>query len=285
MARAPSNVRRPFRPAPSGASIAYLVGSAVGLGAATGLMGTTPRLSGTAVGASSATGSLRARSLLTGAAAGAGSATGALRATVHLTGSAAGVGASTGAIRTTPRFVGLAAGVGIATGLVRTVPRLSGSAAGIGSATGLLSAIPRLSGSAIGVSSSTGLLKVTVRMTGSAAGVGSANGTLTYYIPPAPLAESIFPMYPVVSTVKHGNWAYAAGTSPGTVDVPANARLRSISIRTGSGQTCTFTIAGGNPITVPPSQTFELAVPGKALGADVVISGDLANYYVSWSLN
>jgi hypothetical protein len=68
----------------------------------------------------------------------------------------------------------------------------------------------------------------------------------------------------------------------GTVDVPANARLRTVSV-VAAGSAATLTIAGGAPITVPAGQSFTDQIVGDVpSGADVVIGGTPASYFVSW---
>jgi hypothetical protein len=74
-------------------------------------------------------------------------------------------------------------------------------------------------------------------------------------------------------------FAYKAGTAAATVDVPAGARLRAVRV-VGAA---TVVIAGGDTITVPASTTFAVDVAGDvAAGADVVIGGTPAAYFVSW---
>jgi hypothetical protein len=80
-----------------------------------------------------------------------------------------------------------------------------------------------------------------------------------------------------------GTYGYAAGTAAGTVDVPTGARVKRVSVLAGSGGSATVTIAGGNTITIPASGSFDEQIPGQATaGADVVIGGTVASYYVSW---
>lgn len=77
-------------------------------------------------------------------------------------------------------------------------------------------------------------------------------------------------------------FGYAAGTAAGTVDVPAGARLRSVRV-TATGTAATIAIAGGATITVPANATFAEQVVGDVpAGADVVIGGTPAAYFVSW---
>lgn len=74
-------------------------------------------------------------------------------------------------------------------------------------------------------------------------------------------------------------FGYAAGTAAATVDVPAGSQLRAVRV-VGAA---TVVIAGGASITVPVSTTFEVDVVGDvAAGADVVIGGTPAAYFVSW---
>lgn len=87
----------------------------------------------------------------------------------------------------------------------------------------------------------------------------------------------------VSTAVAHGTYGYAAGTSAATVDVPAGARVKRVSVLAGQG-TATITIAGGVTITVPTGAAFDETIPGDAtLGADVVVGGTVAAYYVAWT--
>jgi hypothetical protein len=79
-----------------------------------------------------------------------------------------------------------------------------------------------------------------------------------------------------------GVYAYAAGTAPATVDLPATARLKRVSVIAGSGGAATVTIGGGATITIPSDGSFDELIPGVAVGADVVLGGDVDSYYVSW---
>lgn len=80
-----------------------------------------------------------------------------------------------------------------------------------------------------------------------------------------------------------GVYDYDAGTSAGTVDVPAGKRVRRVSVIPGAG-TATVAIAGGDTITIPAGAMFDEQIPGQvAAGADVVIGGVVASYYVAWS--
>ena len=75
---------------------------------------------------------------------------------------------------------------------------------------------------------------------------------------------------------------YAAGITAGTVDVPAGARVKRVTVFAGAG-VATITIAGGATITVPASSVFNEEIVGDvAIGADVVIGGTVASYYVAW---
>jgi hypothetical protein len=85
-----------------------------------------------------------------------------------------------------------------------------------------------------------------------------------------------------LATKDGGTFGYRAGTAPATVDVPALARLRRVYVAAGLGGIATVTIGGGDTITVPQADSFEEAIPGSAIGADVVIAGAVASYYVSW---
>ncbi len=77
-------------------------------------------------------------------------------------------------------------------------------------------------------------------------------------------------------------FGYAAGTAAGTVDVPAGARLRSVSVIAGASA-ATIVIAGGATITVPAGAGFSEQIAGDVpVGADVVIGGIPASYFVSW---
>lgn len=79
-----------------------------------------------------------------------------------------------------------------------------------------------------------------------------------------------------------GTYTYAAGTAPATVDVPATARLKRVSIIAGTGGTATVTIGGGATITIPAGGSFDEQLAGTATNADVVIGGTVSSYYVAW---
>jgi hypothetical protein len=80
-----------------------------------------------------------------------------------------------------------------------------------------------------------------------------------------------------------GTFGYDAGTAATTVDVPAGAHLRSISVIPGAG-TATVAIAGGDTITIPQGGAFDERIDDDTpAGADVVIGGTVASYYVSWA--
>lgn len=80
-----------------------------------------------------------------------------------------------------------------------------------------------------------------------------------------------------------GAFAYAAGTAATTVDVPAGARVRSVAVVAGASA-ATLMIAGGATITVPAGLSFtEQLIGDTALGADVVIGGTPASYFVAWT--
>jgi hypothetical protein len=86
-----------------------------------------------------------------------------------------------------------------------------------------------------------------------------------------------------LATTDAGTYGYAAGTAAATVDVPAGASVKRVTVLAGSGGSATITIAGGNTITIPASGSFDEQIPGVATaGADVVIGGTVASYYVSW---
>ncbi len=77
-------------------------------------------------------------------------------------------------------------------------------------------------------------------------------------------------------------FGYAAGTAAATVDVPAGSRLRSVSVIAGAGA-ATIVIAGGATITVPAGAGFDEQIIGDVpVGADVVIGGTPATFFVSW---
>jgi hypothetical protein len=88
---------------------------------------------------------------------------------------------------------------------------------------------------------------------------------------------------PLQTQVTRGTFGYHAGTAAATVDVPAGAHLRSISVIPGAG-TATVTIAGGDTITIPQGGAFDEHIDDDTTaGADVVIGGTVASYYVSWA--
>jgi hypothetical protein len=88
---------------------------------------------------------------------------------------------------------------------------------------------------------------------------------------------------PLPVTIAGGTFAYASGTSTGTVDVPAGARLKRVSVVAGASAAATVTIAGGNTITIPAGFSFDEQIAGDVTaGGDVVIGGTVQAYYVSW---
>jgi hypothetical protein len=103
-------------------------------------------------------------------------------------------------------------------------------------------------------------VKLSIGPTGTAADASTAN--------PVPVAEGM-------------TYAYAAGTTAGTVDVPSAALLRRVSVIAG-GSAATVTIGGGATITIPAGGVFDEQIPGRAVGTDVVIGGSVVSYYVSW---
>jgi hypothetical protein len=83
--------------------------------------------------------------------------------------------------------------------------------------------------------------------------------------------------------VDSGTYGYATGTAATTVDVPAGARVKRVSVIAGSGGAATVAIAGGAAITVPAGGSFDEQIPGDATpGADVVIGGSVSSFYVGW---
>jgi hypothetical protein len=87
-----------------------------------------------------------------------------------------------------------------------------------------------------------------------------------------------------VPTTEGGTYGYAAGTTAGTVDVPTGACVKRVAVLAGSGGSVTVTIAGGATITIPAGGEFDEQIPGQATaGGDVVISGTVSTYYVSWT--
>jgi hypothetical protein len=88
----------------------------------------------------------------------------------------------------------------------------------------------------------------------------------------------------VAASLAHGTYAYKAGTTATTVDVPAGARVRRVQVRAGA-TAATVTVAGGDTITVLSGDAWDDQIPGDAtLGGDVVIGGGVASYYVAWTV-
>jgi hypothetical protein len=86
-----------------------------------------------------------------------------------------------------------------------------------------------------------------------------------------------------VYTEEGATYGYLAGTAAGTVDVPAAARLKRVSVLANATSATTVTIGGGSTITIPAGGSFDEQIPGLAIGADVVIGGGTPQaYYVSW---
>ena len=80
-----------------------------------------------------------------------------------------------------------------------------------------------------------------------------------------------------------GTFAYSAGTNTTTVDVPAGAKLRRVSVIAGSAASATVTIGGGDTITIPAGGVFDEDSFGATLNLDVVIGGTIQSRYVSWT--
>lgn len=90
---------------------------------------------------------------------------------------------------------------------------------------------------------------------------------------------------PVFEPRYGGTYAYAAGTSAATVNVPANGRVQQVYAVSGSGGASTITIAGGDTITVPASTAFSTQITCDTDNQDVVFAGaNLASYFVSWNI-
>lgn len=86
------------------------------------------------------------------------------------------------------------------------------------------------------------------------------------------------------AVLAHGTYGYLSGTTGTTVDVPAGARVKRVSVVASSAGTATVTIAGGSTITIPASAGFDEQIPGDGtLGGDVVIGGNVASFYVAWT--
>jgi hypothetical protein len=81
-----------------------------------------------------------------------------------------------------------------------------------------------------------------------------------------------------------GTFHYAAGTTTGTVDIPSTALLKRVSVIANAASSTTVTIGGGATVTIPATMVFDETIPGKAVGADVVIGGGAPqSYYVAWT--
>lgn len=86
-----------------------------------------------------------------------------------------------------------------------------------------------------------------------------------------------------MAVAEGGTYGYKAGTATGVVDVPSTARLRRVTVIASASQATTLTINGGDTITIPAGGSFDEQIPGRAVGADVVINGGAPqSYYVSW---
>ena len=122
-------------------------------------------------------------------------------------------------------------------------------------------------------------MKVQHGADGSATDVSSAS--------PLPVtdASALAAVDTLEALLAHGTYGYAAGVAPATVDVPAGARVKRVSVVASAAGTATVAIAGGATITVLASGEFDEQIPGDAtLGGDVVIGGSVASYYVSWTV-
>lgn len=86
-----------------------------------------------------------------------------------------------------------------------------------------------------------------------------------------------------VSQRESGTYGYKSGTTAGTVDVPAGARLRRVSVAATESGSATVQIGGGDVISIPQGGGFDEQIPGAAVGADIVVGGNVLTYYVSWT--
>ncbi len=86
---------------------------------------------------------------------------------------------------------------------------------------------------------------------------------------------------PLPTRAYDGMFNYTAGAAPVTIDIPAAARLRRVSVVAGTAN-ATVTIGAGQTITIPAGAAFDELIPGDAIGADVVIGGSIVTYYVAW---
>lgn len=90
----------------------------------------------------------------------------------------------------------------------------------------------------------------------------------------------------LVDLLQGGAFGYEAGTAPATIDVPAGAVVKSISVVAAADGVATVVIAGGDTITILEGGGFDERVVGNVGdGADVVIGGAVASYYVSWTVS
>lgn len=97
---------------------------------------------------------------------------------------------------------------------------------------------------------------------------------------PADVANQVSLTQPL-PVIEGATFGYDAGNAIGTIDVPASALLKRVSVIAGSVD-ATITIGGGDIITVPAGGSFDEQIPGRAVGADVVLGGSVTSYYVSW---
>jgi hypothetical protein len=82
-----------------------------------------------------------------------------------------------------------------------------------------------------------------------------------------------------------GTYGYATGNTTASVDVPTGARITRVIAIPSSGGAVTVKILGNPTITLPTGWTFDEQIPGQAVaaaGADVLIGGQCAFYYVAW---
>lgn len=83
-------------------------------------------------------------------------------------------------------------------------------------------------------------------------------------------------------------FAYASGTAAGTALVPAGARVKQVLAMTGEAAAGTVYVAGGTAIVLPAvtgsRSTLDLHVDDDAAeGADVVFTGSIVTYTVTWA--
>ena len=100
------------------------------------------------------------------------------------------------------------------------------------------------------------------------AGTPTVNGTVALDAPTLAALESVN----ATITNESGTWGYRSGIT-GTPSIPAGARVLSISAIAPADTPASFTVDGGNAITIPGYQNFSLSPKGNLIAPVLVFTG------------